>query len=199
MATGRLGAWSDPVGSWLVSAAMKQRRLIRHLVIATAVVPVASACSSGDLGVATTSLPASSTTAANTTTLLPTTTTVPRPTTTTSEATTTTEPAAVDVEPSAILGTWRGQDYYVTYRADGTWGVYVTPKSTASFDSGHYTFDGVVLTMSSRERGPCEGGTGEYEVTFSQSLEEMRVDAITPDGCPERQSDMIPSMSRYGS
>jgi len=160
---------------------------------------VAAGCTSPDVAATTTSLEISTTTMEETET----TTTVTPTTTTTTEATTTTEPAAVDVEASAILGTWRGHNYYTTFTQDGdregTWGVYVEPRSSSAFDSGTYTFDGVTLTMFSRERGPCEGGVGTYEVTFSESLEEIRPIAISPDECPERQAEMSTRMSRYGS
>jgi len=169
------------------------------LTLAIGSVLVTAACSSPDVAATTTSLETATTTMEE----AETTTTVPPRTTTTTEATTTTEPAAVDVEPSAILGTWRGHNYYTTFTEDGdregTWGVYVEPRSSSAFDSGTYTFDGVTLTMFSRERGPCQGGVGTYEVTFSASLDEIRPTAISPDECPERQSEMVAGMSRYGS
>lgn len=52
--------------------------------------------------------------------------------------------------------------------------------------------------MSSREQGPCEGGVGDYEVTFSASLDEIRFNT-SQDECQERRSEMVPSMRRYGS
>jgi hypothetical protein len=177
------------------------------LTLAIGSVLVAAACSSPDVAATTISLDVSTTTMeqteTTTTTVPPTTTSTTAATTTTTEATATTEPAAVDVEPSAIAGTWRGPNYYITFVPDedrgGTWGVYVEPRSRSAFDSGTYTFDGVTLTMFSREQGSCLGGVGTYEVTFSASLDEIRPSAVKADECPERQSEMTPRMSRYGS
>lgn len=178
---------------------LAKRMVVRLLTMATAPALLLAACSSSETIETTTSLEVTSTTAEPTTTTLP---PPPTTTTTTQATTTTTEPAAINVDPSAVVGTWQGWNYYTTFTADegleGSWRVHTIPRATSGFDSGKYTFDGLTLTMFSRDRGPCEGGVGNYEVTFSASLDEMRLTAIG-DQCTERQSEMLPSMRRYGS